>query len=98
LADGCVLRSRPPEILFCGAAAHVGANLGQQTERILRADAVDLRKIGPGQLVERRAEIKARFVALRLLAPARRGKGRGGRGRVGRESGQMAFDRRVARG
>ena len=112
-ADGWVrlLSKRPPEILFCGAsvsqevkcfavgpAAHVGADLGEQPQRIVGADAIDLREVHPGELVERRAQIEARFVVLWLLSPARCGQRTGGHGRSRCEPGQVAFDRRIARG
>ena len=77
-ADGCVreLRSRPPEILFLGARVshdvkclsvahrrHVGADLGDQLQRGVRCDAVDLGEIdAAGQLMERRTNFKPWFV------------------------------------
>src|SRR6266542_3456806 len=69
------------EVLLRGPAGHIGANLGEQAERAVGAEGVDLGEIDPGQLVQRRADVEARRVVPRLRLRLRpRGGQRAGRG------------------
>ena len=98
--DLVVRREREPgrEVFLGGPPRHVGPDLGEESERVVGADAIDLRQVDAGELVQRRAEIEARFVLARLVAAARgRQRGRRGRGRGG-ELGEVRLDRGIARG
>ena len=58
-------REREPrgEVLFGGPAVHVGANLGDEFQRGVRADAVNLREIdAAGELMQGRPDLEVRFV------------------------------------
>lgn len=48
------------EVLLRGPARHVGANLRQQAERVVRPDAVNLGQVDAGELVQRRPDIETR--------------------------------------
>ena len=48
-------------MLLGGPAAHVGANLGEQTQGAVGAEGVDLSEIDARELVERSANIEARL-------------------------------------
>ena len=113
LADGWVrlLSRRPPEILFWGArvshdgevllggpARHVRADLREQAEGVVGADAVDLREVDAGELVQRRPEVEAGFVLARLLPAPRGGQRRRRRRAGGGELGEVGLDGDIARG
>ena len=81
-----------------GPARHVGADLGQQPERVVRPDAIELGEVDAGELMEGRPELEAGFVVAWLLP------GTGGRQRrrrlcgVRRQRLQVGFDGRVTDG
>ena len=79
LAAGWVLelRRRPPdtlvlrsegepggEVMFRGPAREVGPDLGDQFERAVGGEAIDLREVDAGQMMERRADVDVGFVAV----------------------------------
>ena len=57
-------------MLVGGPAGHVGADLGEQPERVVGPDAVELREVDAGELMEERPELEARFVVARFLSGA----------------------------
>ena len=87
-------RQRQPrgEVLLRGPARHVGADLGEQPQRIVRADAVDLREIDAGELVERRADVEARLVVARVCARRGAGSGVGGGAAAAASVREMGLD------
>ena len=68
-----------------GPAAHVGADLGDQTQRVVRTDAIELRKVGTGELKQRGPDLEARRIAVRRLPGTRRRGRTGGRALCGHE-------------
>ena len=83
------------EMLLGGPPAEVGPDLGQQLERGIGGDAIDLGEVGAGQMVERRAHVKGRFIPVAAGNPWA---GQGGGGRVGRggQGLQLGLDGGVA--
>lgn len=113
LADGCVrlLRSRPPEILFCGASVSHDVKCLSVGQRLMSVPISESRRsalYGPMPSIcersapvswwQRRAKIESRFVVPRLLSTARGRQGRGRCWRFGGEVGEVCVDGRVARG
>ena len=113
LADGWVreLSNRPPETRFFGRereprrevlggrpAGHVGANLGDQFQRGIRANAVNLREIDAARdLMQRRAQLEARIVVGVPAVDAGRGQRRGGPRPGRRQALQVGLDGVIAR-
>ena len=58
------------EVFGGGPPGHVGADFGEQAQRVVGTDTVDLREVRAGELMEGRAEIKPRFVLAGLVATA----------------------------
>ena len=77
------------EMLLGGPPAEVGPDLGQQLERGIGGDAIDLGEVGAGQMVERRAQVEGRFIPVAAGHPwaRQRGGGRVGRGGQGLQLG-----------
>lgn len=112
-ADGWVrlLRSRPPEILLFGASASHDVKCFSVGQRVMSVPISERSRSalygpipsicdrsGPGEMVQRDAQIEARFIDPRLVAGAlRRERGRGWGDHRG-ELSQVRFDGGVARG
>ena len=65
------------EMLLSGPPADVGADLGEQLERVIGGDAIDLGQVGAGQLVERRANVEGRLIPVATGDPRARQRGGG---------------------
>ena len=74
-----------------GPLAQISATFRDQAQRQVWTDAVDLRQIEPGQLIQHRAKIKAEVTGL-LRSMTWLGQRRGGVGFVGRQRGQDLLD------
>ncbi len=83
-------------VLLGGPSRHVGADFGEETERVVRPDAIDLGEVDARELVQRSPDIEARLVPLLLSAPSRGHGARGSRGGRG-ESGEVGLNGDVAR-
>ena len=53
------------EVVFAGPARRGGADLGDQLENAVGGEAIDLREIDAGQVVECRTDVDVRFIAAR---------------------------------
>ena len=84
------------EVAGGGPAGHVGADFGDEAQRIGGADAIDLREIGAGEPIQRGADIEARVVVAGRDAAARGGQRGGGRGDGGGELRELGLDGLVA--
>ena len=71
---------------------HVGPNLGEQAERGIRTDGLDLREVDACDLVQWLAEFNAGGVVAALRLRARRWGGSGGRRCRGDERGEVGGD------
>ena len=83
------------EVVFGGPPAEVRADLGDQLEGPVGGDAIDLREVHAGQVVERGADVDVGFVPVapgdaRVRERRRRGRGRGGQGLERRVDGRIA--------
>ena len=78
-----------------GPAAHVGADLGNELERAIGREAIDLGQVRAGQVVQDGPDVKVGFVAM-PAGDARGWQGRGRRRDRGGEGLKLGFDRRVA--
>ena len=76
-------------------AAHVGADLGDETQRTVRANGMELREIDASELLEGAADVEAGFVAPGLRGRPRRRECACGRGGRGPEGLQVGLGRRV---
>ena len=65
------------EVMFGGPAPHVGADLGDELQGAIGGDAIDLRDVDAGEVVQDRPDVDVGFIA----APA--GDPRAGQGRRG---------------
>ena len=85
------------EVLLGGPSREVGPDLGEELERGIGGDAIDLGEVGAGQVVERRANVEGRFIP---VAAGHAWAGQRGRGRVGRggQGLQLGLDGGVAGG
>ena len=86
------------KVLFAGPAQHVGADFREEAERIVGTEAVDLREIDAGQMMQRRPQVTPRFIAPRFLAASRGRQRRRGGGDRGGEALQVGLDGGIARG
>ena len=71
------------EVLLGGPPAEVGPDLGQQLERGIGGDAIDLGEVGAGQVVERRAHVEGGFIPVAAGDPRARQRGAWLNGAVG---------------
>jgi len=55
--------------MLVGPARHIGSNLGDEPQRVMGTDTVQLREVHTRELVEILADIEARFI-WRRFAPA----------------------------
>ena len=76
-------------------AAHVGADLGDETQRTVRANGMELREIDASERLEGAADVEAGFVAPGLRGRPRRRECACGRGGRGPEGLQVGLGRRV---
>ncbi|MCK7517042.1 MAG: hypothetical protein MZV64_04625 [Ignavibacteriales bacterium] len=84
------------EVAGGGPAGHVGADPGDEAQRIGGADAVDLREVGAGEPIQRGADIEARVVVAGVTRPRGAGSGAAGTGTVAASLGELGLDGVVA--
>ena len=78
-----------------GPLAQISATFRDQAQRQVWTDAVDLRQIEPGQLIQHRTKIEVEVAGL-LRSVAWLGQRRGGVGFAGRQRDQDLLDLRIA--
>ena len=92
-----VERSPEPggEVVLGGPAARVGADLGDELEGTVGREAIDLREVDAGQVVQHGPDVEVWFIAASARA-ARAGQRRGGRRDGGRQLLEFGVDGPVA--
>ena len=83
------------EVVLGGPAARVGADLGDELEGTVGREAIDLREVDAGQVVQHGPDVEVLFIAASARA-ARAGQRRGGRRDGGRQLLEFGVDGPVA--
>src|SRR5215831_4139301 len=93
-------RERQPrgEVFVGRPAAHIGSYFREKPQRIVGADAVNLREIRACELMERCTDVKSWCVLVGLLATTRGRKRCRRWGRGGSQPREVRFDGRIAGG